>query len=149
MRQDRRQKLTILAFALILIALPIASSSGKESKLPLLILQITVDSLRGDLPTRYYDRLGKGGLRYLLDAGTVYSNAHHRHANTDTIAGHTTLATGADPSVHGMVGNVWLDRVSGDLTYNVEDARYPVLGKGTGVDKKTETDPTQKIARSV
>ncbi len=60
MRQDRRQKLTILAFALILIALPIASSSGKESKLPLLILQITVDSLRGDLPTRYYDRLGKG-----------------------------------------------------------------------------------------
>ena len=148
MRQDRGQKLTILAFALILIALPIASSSGKESKLPLLILQITVDQLRGDLLTRYYDRLGKGGLRYLLDAGTVYSNAHHRHANTETIVGHTTLATGADPSVHGMVGNVWLDRVSGDLTYNVEDARYPVLSKGAGIDKTTEIDPTQKTARS-
>ena len=28
---------------------------------PKLILQITVDQLRGDLPTRYYDRLGEGG----------------------------------------------------------------------------------------
>ena len=32
---------------------------------PRLVLQITVDQLRGDLPTRYFDRLGKGGLRYL------------------------------------------------------------------------------------
>ncbi len=148
MRQDRHQKLTILALALVLIALPLASSSAKELKLPRLILQITVDQLRGDLPTRYYDRLGNGGLRYLLETGTVYSNAHHRHANTETIVGHTTLATGADPAVHGMIGNVWLDRANGGLTYNVEDARYPVLSKGAGVDKKTEIDPTQKAARS-
>ena len=77
MRQNRHQELTILAIALVLMALPLTSSSAQERKLPRLILQITVDQLRGDLPTRYYDRLGKGGLRYLLDAGTVYSNAHH------------------------------------------------------------------------
>jgi predicted AlkP superfamily pyrophosphatase or phosphodiesterase len=145
---DRCKKLTISAFALLLTAVPLASSSAKDRNSPQLILQITVDQLRGDLLTRYYDRLGKGGLRYLLDAGTVYTNAHHRHANTETIVGHTTLATGADPAVHGMVGNVWLDRVSGQLTYNVEDARYPVLSKGAGIDKKTEVDPTQKTARS-
>ncbi len=147
MRRYRLPKLLILAFGSILIALPI-SSSAREPVSPQLILQITVDALRGDLPTRYYNRLGKGGLRYLLDAGTVYSNAHHRHANTETIVGHTTLATGADPSVHGMIGNVWLDRSSGELRYNVEDARYPVLSEGAGVDKKTEIDPTQKTARS-
>jgi hypothetical protein len=78
----------------------------------------------------------------------VYRNAHHRHANTETIVGHATLATGADPSAHGMVGNVWLDRTSGQLTYNVEDARYPILSKGAGVDKNTEIDPTQRTARS-
>ena len=147
MRQHRLPKLVILAFGSVLIALPI-SSSAREPVSPRLILQITVDALRGDLPTRYYNRLGKGGLRYLLDVGTVYSNAHHRHANTETIVGHTTLATGADPAEHGMVGNVWLDRSSGELKYNVEDARYPVLSKGSGVDKKTEIDPTQKTARS-
>lgn len=130
------------------MALPIGGPAAEEPNLPRLILQITVDQLRGDLPTRYYDRLGEGGLRYLLDAGTVYRNAHHRHANTETIVGHATLATGADPAVHGMVANVWLDRNSGELTYNVEDPRYPILGEGAGVDKRTEIDPTQKTARS-
>ena len=59
-----------------------------------------------------------------------------------------TLATGADPASHGMVGNVWLDRASGELIYNVEDSRYPILSEGAGVDKKTEIDPTQRLAQS-
>jgi predicted AlkP superfamily pyrophosphatase or phosphodiesterase len=126
----------------------VADATAQERSKPKLILQITVDQLRGDFLARYYDRLGEEGFRYLLDTGTVYSNAHHRHANTETIVGHTTLATGADPSVHGMVGNVWLDRATGELTYNVEDFRYPLLSAGAGVDKKSEIDPTQKTARS-
>ena len=44
---------------------------------PRLVLQITVDQFRGDLPTRYADRLGEGGLRYLLEEGIHYNNAHH------------------------------------------------------------------------
>jgi predicted AlkP superfamily pyrophosphatase or phosphodiesterase len=138
-----------LLAALAILATGFAVQGNAQAlKSPRLILQITVDQLRGDLPARYYDRLGKGGFRYLLDTGTVFSNAHHRHANTETIVGHATLATGADPAVHGMVGNVWLDRATGELTYNIEDARYPILGKEAGVDKKTEIDPTQKTARS-
>jgi len=141
-------KMSILVMSAV-IMMPIFGMAADNSlPWPRLVLQITVDQLRGDLPTRYYDRLGDGGLKYLLDSGTVYTNAHHQHANTETIVGHTTLATGADPSRHGMVGNVWLDRISGELTYNVEDARYPILSEGAGVDKKTEIDPTQRTARS-
>ncbi len=63
---------------------------------PRLILQITIDQLRGDMPTRFVeDRLGEGGFRYLLENGIVYADAHHPHANTETIVGHTTLSTGA------------------------------------------------------
>jgi len=62
-------------------------------KPPSLIVQITVDQLRGDLPTRYYDQLGEGGFKFLWESGVVYRNAHHAHANTETIVGHTTLAT--------------------------------------------------------
>jgi len=49
---------------LFLLVLPVWVSAGAVDKKPKLILQITVDQLRGDLPSRYYDRLGKGGLRY-------------------------------------------------------------------------------------
>jgi hypothetical protein len=45
-----------------------------------------------------------------------------------------------------MVANVWFDRETGRLTYNIEDDRYPLLTAGAGVDKTTEIDPTQKAA---
>jgi len=115
---------------------------------PKLVLQITVDQLRGDLPTRYYDRLGDGGIRYLWENGSVYTNAHHNHANNETIVGHTTLATGATPAAHGMIGNIWLDRTTGETVYNIEDSRYSLLTTGADVDESTEIDPTQRAARS-
>jgi predicted AlkP superfamily pyrophosphatase or phosphodiesterase len=117
-----------------------------ETEKPRLILQITVDQLRGDLPARFLDRMGEGGFRYFLEEGIVYGNAHHAHANTETIVGHATLATGAHPSVHGMIGNIWFDRGTGSLTYNIEDARYGLLTEGADVDASTEIDPTQKVA---
>jgi hypothetical protein len=66
----------MLKFAAILIVATIAAfmvngvvyaQSSKNT--PRLILQITVDQLRGDLPTRYYDRLGEGGFKFLWESG--------------------------------------------------------------------------------
>ncbi len=138
---------SLILRAAIFAALVFASSADADDK-PRLILQITVDQLRGDLPTRYYERLGDGGFRYLWESGIVYQDAHHGHANTETIVGHATLATGAHPSNHGMIGNLWFDRETGFTTYNVEDANYRLLTKGASVDAKTEIDPTQRAARS-
>jgi len=133
--------------SLLLVAFLISGPLSAQGK-PKLILQITVDQLRGDLPRRYYDRLGEGGFRYLWENGVVYRNAHHAHANTETIVGHVTLATGAHPSIHGMIGNLWFDRETGFTTYNVEDPDYLLLSKGAGVDADAEIDPTQRAARS-
>ncbi|MCJ7555985.1 MAG: alkaline phosphatase family protein [Gammaproteobacteria bacterium] len=138
----------ILAGAALLVSFSSPGWASEMQQPPRLVLQITVDQLRGDLPGRYLPQMGKGGFRYLLDHGVVYENAHHAHANTETIVGHATLATGAQPSDHGLIGNVWFDRVSGQLTYNIEDARYPLLGAGADVDKSTEIDATQRVARS-
>jgi len=97
------------------------------------------------MPASVYGRLGEGGFRYLYEKGVVYENAHHRHANTETVVGHATLATGADPADHGMIGNIWFDRELGRTVYNIEDDRYTLVGEG-GVDKDVEMDPTQKVA---
>jgi len=160
MQQNRFQKHTITMFTLVLITVSIASCSpGKESSAhketdaavatntPKLILQITVDALRGDLPGRFSHVLGEGGFRYLMDEGIHYSNAHYQHANTETIVGHVSLATGTVPAAHGMIGNVWFDREQGRLVYNIEDADYHLLTVGADVDKQTEIDPTQKAAK--
>jgi len=136
----------LISVALALVFPYTSGAAEVPPTMPRLVLQITVDQLRGDLPGRYLAKMGSGGFRYLLENGVVYKNAHHAHSNTETIVGHATLATGAHPSVHGLVGNVWFDRISGKLTYNIEDARYPLLSVGAGVDKSTEIDSTQKVA---
>ena len=61
--------------------------TGVAAEPPRLVPQITVDQLCGDLPTRYYERLGEGGFRYLWEQGVVYRNARHVHANSETIVG--------------------------------------------------------------
>ncbi len=136
------------SFFSIIVALLFTGPALAASTAPRLVLQITVDALRGDLPTRYYDRLGENGFRYLWEKGTVYADAHHAHANTETIVGHATLATGAMPAVHGMIGNVWFDRSENRTMYNIEDDRYQLLTAGGGVDKNAEIDSTQKAAKS-
>jgi hypothetical protein len=120
----------------------------KQSSPPKLVLQITVDGLRADLIDRYKDRFIDGGFNYLLDNGVVYTNAHYQHANTETIVGHTTLATGTIPAVHGMVGNVWYDRKSGEIAYNIEDPDAPMLPSRKIVKEGAQVDPSQLAART-
>ncbi len=136
-------KLAVCLGTALLVGLPLAAEAQER---PRLILQITVDQLRGDLPLRHMSQFGEGGFRYLLEKGVYYNDAHHAHANTETVVGHTTLATGAHPAAHGMIGNLWFDRNLGRTVYNVEDANYKMLSAGAGVNAKTEVDPTQLAA---
>lgn len=115
--------------SLILVSVISTAQQKKNFEKPKLVLQITVDQFRGDLPTRFLERLGEGGLRYLLEDGTHYANAHYRHANTETAVGHATLFTGADPSRHGLIGNNWIDPLTGESVYNTEDKRFHLVGK--------------------
>ena len=143
-----RQKKAMLWLRSAASACLLLSLNLYAAEKPKLVLQITVDQLRGDMPERYLARMGKGGFKYLLNEGVVYKDAHHNHANTETIVGHATLATGALPAVHGMIGNVWFDDKLQRLVYNVEDSSYPLLSADAGVNQKTEIDPTQRTAKS-
>lgn len=141
------ESLTRTAAAFLLLATVSAGAVDALEK-PRLILQITVDQLRGDMPLRHDSQFGEGGFRYLMQQGIHYTNAHHTHANTETIVGHTTLATGANPAAHGMVGNLWYDRATGRTVYNIEDPDYAILTSGADVDDETEIDPTQRAAKT-
>ena len=85
-----------------------------------LVLQITVDMLKGEIPFQQYRHLD-GGMRYLLDNGVAYRNAHFQHSTTFTAVGHAVIATGAAAGQHGLAGNDWADRRSGERIYCVAD----------------------------
>lgn len=126
----RRPWLAALAIGFALFS----NRVGAET--PRLVLQITVDQLRGDVLPRLGPRLEPGGFRRLLDHGANFANAHYESANTFTASGHAVLVTGATTAGHGMVANDWFDREAGRSVYCVSDPTFPVLGgagrAGTG-----------------
>ena len=66
----------LLAGMLALAPMLAYAEQPAQKQPPRLVLQITVDALRGDLPRRFSRHLGDGGFRYLMEKRIDYSNAH-------------------------------------------------------------------------
>ncbi len=79
---------------------------------PKLVLFLVVDQGRFDYFERFRPLLSSG-LARLLDESTVFTQARHDHALTNTAPGHATLVTGVHPARHGIVNNWWFDRATG------------------------------------
>ena len=67
-------------------------------KPPRLVLQITVDQLRGDMVTRMAGRWGEGGFRRLLDTGAHYANTHYDHSTTFTAVSQCVAPSASEAS---------------------------------------------------
>ncbi len=133
-------KVKLFPVVVITLLVLISSACGVKtrevtSEKPKLILQITIDQMRGDFPMRYKDRLGEGGFRYLMEQGTHYTNANFQHADTETPVGHAALFTGTYPAYNGIVAGNWFDMDKGRVIYNCEDDRYPMIGKEPSLGK--------------
>jgi predicted AlkP superfamily pyrophosphatase or phosphodiesterase len=111
-------------------ALAAAIAQGPDT--PALAVLISIDQLRADMPERLLPRFGKDGFRRFYEQGVVYESAAYAHSATETAVGHATLATGALPRDHGIVGNEWSER--GARIYAVDDAASELLG-ASGVGK--------------
>ena len=136
----------LLALLLATVAPARLGAAPAPAGEPRLVLQLTIDQLRGDRLPKYRDRFGAGGFRRLLDRGAWFTAAHYDTANTLTASGHAVLATGASTGDHGIVANDWFDRATGRMTYCVADARHPVIGEpakpGAGVSPARLLAPT-------
>lgn len=147
MREKHKLSIFFQSLGLVIFSLS-GMHAAQASPQIKLVLQITVDGLRADLLNRSPQHFAPAGFNYLTQNGTVYSNAHYQHANTETIVGHTTLATGAFPAVHGMVGNVWFDNKTYELAYNIEDPEAPLLPTRATSAQGEQVDPSQKVSRT-
>ena len=125
------------SIALVLLALVMAgptrplaqgrASGGPEIKL---VLLIAVDQFRNDYLTRFRSDY-TGGLSQLLARGANFTQAQLEHYPTVTAVGHSTMLSGALPSVSGIIGNDWYDRSVGGSVTSVSDPETTLVG-GTG-----------------
>src|SRR5437667_1827413 len=103
-----------------LLAMLFATSLSYAAESPKLILAVAVDQFRYDYLLRFRGDY-KDGFDRLLTRGAVFTNARYEHFPTVTAIGHSTMATGATPSISGIVGNEWYDREAGKMVTSVSD----------------------------
>jgi hypothetical protein len=98
---------------------------------PKLVLAITIDQFRYDYLTRFRSEY-HGGLDRLLTKGAVFTNARYEHFPTVTAVGHSTIMSGATPSVSGIISNEWFDRGENRTVSSVFDDQTKLLGGKPG-----------------
>lgn len=137
------KRLHAVTWLWIALLLPCVLHAAEKPKL---VLFITVDQLRGDMPIRFADRFGEGGFRRLASQGLHYTNAHYRHSTTFTAVGHAALFTGGSVAQHGIAGNEWYDAAQRKQIYCLDDDLHAMIGQepkaGQGTSPRNLTGST-------
>lgn len=100
----------------------------KKIDRPKLVVGIVVDQMRWDYLYRYYDRYGEGGFKRLLNDGFSCENTLINYLPSYTAVGHTVIFTGSVPAIDGIVGNDWVDQLTGKSQYCTEDSTVQSVG---------------------
>lgn len=126
---------------------PTPATEGDRSKLVVLVV---FDQMRGDYPDRWASAFGPDGFERMKLEGVWYANCHLPYSCSSTAPGHASIATGAPPSVHGIVENEWHVRgqekkvycVYGDEPYRRVPASDIATKPGEGLSPERLLVPT-------
>ena len=128
-----------LTLCLILLGLSTISATAghhttSESQGPRLVVNIVVGSMRsGDLD-RYSKNFTENGFRRLMREGITYTQAYYNFSTLTTASGLATLSTGANPAVHGVIGECWWSHTDATPVWLINDSKaFPVeFSTGSG-----------------
>jgi predicted AlkP superfamily pyrophosphatase or phosphodiesterase len=116
-----------------------------ENVPPRLVVGIIVDQMRYDFLTRFWDKFGDDGFKRLVGEGFSFGNARFNYVPTTTCPGHASVYTGTTPSVHGIIGNDWFDRQSGEEIYCADDPGVSLVGGNAESDPKSGMRSPRKM----
>jgi predicted AlkP superfamily pyrophosphatase or phosphodiesterase len=132
MRNVWRCRLSLVLLFLLFAAVSAAPQDVKpDAKNPKLVLLVVVDQFRYDYLLRFHDDY-HGGIARLLNNGAVFADARYPQFPTVTAVGHSTIMSGATPSVSGIINNEWFDRDAGEPVTSVSDKSTALLGGPPG-----------------
>lgn len=95
---------------------------------PKLVVQIVVSQMRYDYLLRFADNFGERGFHALVREGSLCKRASYDYALTRTGSGLATLTTGANPSMHGVVGERWFNYTTGEAIDLAADKKAFTVG---------------------
>jgi len=117
---------------LVLLIFAFVKMSGQGAYLPpdkpKLVIGIVVEELKYDQLEKFRDRLGENGIKRLINEGTYFKNASYEYMLTQSAPGHATIATGAEPSYHGITSDEWYVPLKNELINCTHDVNVNSVG---------------------
>jgi predicted AlkP superfamily pyrophosphatase or phosphodiesterase len=116
----------------VLLILTFVKMSGQGAYLPpdkpKLVIGIVVEELKYDQLEKFRDRLSENGIKRLINEGTYFKNASYEYMLTQSAPGHATIATGAEPSFHGITSDDWYVPLKNELINCTHDVSVNSVG---------------------
>ena len=113
---------------LLFISLVLVFNFVHSQSRPRLVVGIVADQMRWDYLYRYYDRFGPGGFKRLLNEGFSCQNTLINYLPSYTAVGHSVIYSGSVPAIDGIVGNDWIDQLTGKSWYCTQDTTVQSVG---------------------
>ncbi|WP_312076371.1 alkaline phosphatase PafA [Chryseobacterium sp.] len=117
-----------LAFMSVITLNAQKKKNSQELARPKLVVGLVIDQMRWDYLYRYYEKFGNDGFKRLLNTGYSLNNVHIPYVPTVTALGHTSIYTGSVPAIHGIAGNDWTDKNTGENVYCTTDESVKPIG---------------------
>ena len=106
------KQFSILLLVLICTTQIWAQRTGyRNNNPPKVVIGIVVENMRPDYIDRYWNTFGNDGFRKLYTNGAVVTNMKISQHIQNYASGTATLFTGVYPSGHGIIDEVWYDRL--------------------------------------
>src|SRR5690606_34291105 len=105
-----------------------AQTAKSANERPKLVVGIMVDQMRSEYIFKYWDKFGEDGFKKLVNEGFTFTNNHFDYMPTATGPGHASVYSGTTPSVHGVMGNSWYVRETGETINVIEVPGYEGVG---------------------
>lgn len=130
--------LTTITSAILLLASSLGANAQNElmdkyhnRQRPKLVVELVVGGLRYDQLYRFKDNLTDYGFKRMAMQGSSFTNARSSYMYTSPECGSATLASGANPSDHGIIGNQWVNYTTNK---KIEALHFPAY-KGIGCNE--------------
>jgi len=118
---------------LLILFLIVSFSVSKAQKTnvphrPKIVVGIVVENMRYDYITKLWTVFDETGFRRLIDYGSNCKSTYLDYAYTQSAPGFATIATGCNPSDHGIIAERWYNRLLNSEEFCVGDPEFSTVG---------------------
>lgn len=119
---------------------------GFNAEKPKVVIGLVVENMRPDYIQRYWNKFQSDGFKKLYTQGAVCSNVNLNLQYHSYASGTATLFTGVNPSIHGIIGKTWYDRLRSKETECTADDYYFTVGSDS---KNGNASPKKLLSNTI